>query len=390
MSSSWAGYDLNNVANRYQQMFITNYLDISGRLLVNSGDVSFNNGNLYVAKNVGIGMVANSGYELDVAGDVRNNGNLFVGLDTSLNGNLFVGLDTSLNGNLVIGKDLTIKGRLNVQNFTNANITNTTVSNYELIVSEDLSLNGRLVASNDITVNDITIGKGGGDITTNTAIGQNALVNNSTGGNNVAIGYQAGSAGTANTTGSNNTFVGYQARANANNYSNSTALGAGAEIKASNQVVLGTTTERVIIPNQINFSYTSNPTLAVGSIGYTYSSTISSITIANNTQGLLSTISSVPIGVYLVQYLTTYYDVVGNATNTRIKTFAGITSFGTEIASNNVEHFTVNDYISATLSVVYTNTAVSNFQLNAALNGASTSIKSYISEGGYFRATRIA
>ncbi len=29
MSSSWAGYDLSIVANRYQQMFITNYLDIS-------------------------------------------------------------------------------------------------------------------------------------------------------------------------------------------------------------------------------------------------------------------------------------------------------------------------------------------------------------------------
>ena len=224
----------------------------------------------------------------------------------------------------------------------------------------------------------------------NTAVGSGSLDLLTTGTNNVALGYQAGYAGTPITTGSNNTFIGYQAQANANNYSNSTALGAGAIITASNQVVLGTTTERVIIPNQINFSYTSNPTLAVGSIGYTYSSTISSITISNNSQGLLSTISSVPIGVYLVQYLTTYYDVVGTATNTRIKTFAGITSFGKEIANNNVVYFTSNDYISATLSVVYTNTAVSNFQLNGALNGSSTSIKSYISEGGYFRATRIA
>ena len=162
---SWAGYNTSIAANRYKQMFITNYLDISGDLLVNSGDVSFNNGNLYVTGNVGIGMVANSGYELDVAGDVRNNGNLFVMRDMSLNGNLtmgsdmtinkrlftvgdaslnanlFVALDTSLNGNLRVGKDLTILGRLNVQNYTNTNIINTTVNNYQLIVSEDLSLN---------------------------------------------------------------------------------------------------------------------------------------------------------------------------------------------------------------------------------------------------------
>jgi len=224
----------------------------------------------------------------------------------------------------------------------------------------------------------------------NVAVGFEALSSNTSGSRNTAIGYRTGKVGTANTTGTNNTFVGYGAKTNGSGYTNSTALGSDAEITASNQIVLGTTTETVVIPNQINFSYTSNPTLAVGSIGYTYSSSISSITVLNNSSGLLSTISSVPIGVYLVQYLTTYYDVVGTANNTRIKTFAGITSFGTQIASNNVVYFTANDYISATLSVVYTNTAVSNFQLNCAVNGSATSIKSYISEGGYFRATRIA
>ena len=311
---SWDGYNLSIVANRYQQMFITNYLDISGRLLVNSGDVSFNNGNLYVAGNVGIGMVANSGYELDVSGDVRNNGKLFVAYDASLNsrlvvgsdvtvnkrlftvgdsslngklfvaydaslnsrlvvgsdvtvnkrlftvgdvsfnnGNLFVGLDTSLNGNLVIGKDLTIKGRLNVQNYTNNNIINTTVNNYQLIVSEDLSLNGRLVASSDITVNKITVGRGGGDLSTNTVLGISALASNTTGANNTALGANAGTAGTANLTGSNNTYVGYNAKANGSAYTQSTALGANAIITASNQVVLGTTTETVVIPRITRF-----------------------------------------------------------------------------------------------------------------------------------------
>jgi hypothetical protein len=61
--------------------------------------------------------------------------------------------ETSLDGNVVIGKDLTINGRLNVQNYTNQNIINTTTTNYQLIVSEDLSLNGRLVVSGDISMN---------------------------------------------------------------------------------------------------------------------------------------------------------------------------------------------------------------------------------------------
>jgi hypothetical protein len=306
-----------------------------------------------------------------------------------------------------------------------------------LVVSNNLTTNNTatlnsLTVSNDATINSLTLGKGTINHTPsyNTALGVSALLNNSTsalfptfGNNNTAIGYFSlksnttgnnntavgsnsltastgnntshntalgSNAGSDNISGSSNTFVGSSTSNSGGAYTNSTALGYNATITASNQVVLGTTTEMVIIPNQINFNYTSNPTLAVGSIGYTYTSTISSITISNNSQGLLSTISSVPIGVYLVQYLTTYYDVVGTATNTRIKTFAGITSFGNQIASNNVVYFTANDYISATLSVVYTNTAVSNFQLNGALNGSATSIKSYISEGGYFRATRIA
>jgi hypothetical protein len=111
----------------------------------------------------------------------------------------------------------------------------------------DISLNGNL------TVNSINIGRGGGMVATNTAVGASAIGSNTTGANNTALGYQAGYAGTANTLGSNNTYIGYQAQANANNYSNSTAIGAGAVITGNNQVVLGTTTETVIIPRRIRY-----------------------------------------------------------------------------------------------------------------------------------------
>ncbi|NDB82431.1 MAG: tail fiber domain-containing protein, partial [Alphaproteobacteria bacterium] len=67
--------------------------------------------------------------------------------------NLFVANDISCNGNIYVGKDITIIGRLNVQNYTNQNIINTTTTNYQLIVSEDISLNGRLCVSSDTSLN---------------------------------------------------------------------------------------------------------------------------------------------------------------------------------------------------------------------------------------------
>jgi len=66
--------------------------------------------------------------------------------------------------------------------------------------------------SNDLTANGITIGRGGGNIFTNTGVGLNALFSNTTGSLNTAFGYQSGygSGGTnANTTGLNNIFIGY-------------------------------------------------------------------------------------------------------------------------------------------------------------------------------------
>ena len=84
----------------------------------------------------------------------------------------------------------------------------------------------------------------------NTAVGSFALRDNATGQCNTAVGAQAGYQ--TNTTGSNNTYLGYNANANANNLSNSTAIGASATITASNQIVLGTATESVKIPGSLS------------------------------------------------------------------------------------------------------------------------------------------
>lgn len=72
----------------------------------------------------------------------------------------------------------------------------------------------------------------------NTAIGHSALLANTSGIWNTALGANAGD---TNTTGGGNTFIGFNADADANNYTNGTALGSGAVLTASNRIVLGNT-----------------------------------------------------------------------------------------------------------------------------------------------------
>ena len=73
----------------------------------------------------------------------------------------------------------------------------------------------------DTLINGLTVGKGGGNIASNTAIGGGALGSNTTGSDNVAVGKFALS---SNTTAQNNTAIGQSALVN-NNGNNNTACG---------------------------------------------------------------------------------------------------------------------------------------------------------------------
>ena len=86
------------------------------------------------------------------------------------------------------------------------------VGNTEILKLEQANLAATFAG--DLTVNGITVGKGGGAVATNTAIGVSALQSNTTGGNNTANGMNALR---ANTTGSYNTANGEAAL-----YSNTT------------------------------------------------------------------------------------------------------------------------------------------------------------------------
>lgn len=76
--------------------------------------------------------------------------------------------------------------------------------------------------ASDLTINGVTVGKGGGAVSTNTAVGASALTTNSSGANNTAVGYQAGY---SNTTGAANSFFGYTAAYSSTTGYSNTALG---------------------------------------------------------------------------------------------------------------------------------------------------------------------
>ena len=100
-----------------------------------------------------------------------------------------------------------------------------------------LPLTGGSVSA-DITVNGLTVGRGAGAVSTNTAMGASALAANTSGASNTSLGYQALQ---SNTTASNNTAVGYQA-----GYTNSVGTGnvylgqqAGYTATGNNNVMVG-------------------------------------------------------------------------------------------------------------------------------------------------------
>jgi len=197
------------------------------------------------------------GYNLSVSGAATMSSSLMVSGKTTLSD------DVSMNANVDISGNLVIKGNLSVFQTKETETINTTVNDYTLIVTEDISLNGTLISSKDISVNSITVGRGSGDISTNSVFGYQALYENTTGDDNTANGYLSlfeNTTGYENTaignysginctTGRSNTFIGNDSGfSSTTNYNYSTALGRGARITASNQIMLGRSTETVKIP----------------------------------------------------------------------------------------------------------------------------------------------
>jgi len=99
------------------------------------------------------------------------------------------------------------------------------------------SLPGQNTASGDLALSNNTTGTG------NSAYGYQALFGNTTGFGNTASGYQALQ---TNATGFNNTAIGAGADVSAGDITNATAIGAGAIVDASNRIRLGNSSVTII------------------------------------------------------------------------------------------------------------------------------------------------
>jgi hypothetical protein len=89
-------------------------------------------------------------------------------------------------------------------------------------ISGDTGISPVTASGTSASVDGMTVGRGGGEVSTNTAVGASALVANTTGSLNTAIGYQALD---ANTTGLTNTAVGENALGANTTSNDNTAVG---------------------------------------------------------------------------------------------------------------------------------------------------------------------
>jgi hypothetical protein len=180
--------------------------------------------------------------------------------------------------------------------------------------------------SSPVKIQTLTLGSGGGAISTNTVFGKDALLANTTGVNNTAIGFESlisnttGPSNTAiginasrqNTTGGANVAIGINALMNNLTGANNTAVGAGALVNAT-----GNNNSAFGLNSLLNFSSGSNVTAYGVNSGRFAGAATTTMTSANNsiylgylTRGLNATGSTneVVIG----------NDVVGLGSNTTV------------------------------------------------------------------------
>jgi len=296
--------------------------------LANDGDALF-------AGDVGIGT-ANPTRPLDVSTSTNR---VAIFRSTTATANIEL-KDSSTTTTLAIGKtgdDLSLYSddikRLAVLSGGNVLIGGTLPSAPNITLAND----GAITAAEDATINTLTVGRGSGNITSNTVVGNAAFADNTTGNNNTAIGRLAlrfntignnnaangvsalqlnteGNANTAmgrqaltaNTTGTNNTGIGYRAL-----YSNITgirnaALGdkSGYYIEGSDNTILGAyqgTTADSTLSNTVIISAGQTERMRIDSTGsLLFGGTLPSspnITLANDGAITAGTYNTLTVGL---------------------------------------------------------------------------------------------
>ena len=208
-SNLW-GFGSDYLANGSQNFWIYDYVASQPRLLIDSYG------------SVGIGMTSPS-QKLDVAGNINLNTNGTAALFSTYKGastdgfNIFIGgggQSSQYNGSN------SYTGSYNTSDGINALKANTT------------GYYNSAQGVNALQAN--TTGY------YNSAQGDAALYSNTTGYHNSAVGFEAGyNDSVPLQTMTNSTFIGYLANSSVDGITNSTAIGNGAQVTASNQVVIG-------------------------------------------------------------------------------------------------------------------------------------------------------
>jgi hypothetical protein len=163
------------------------------------------------------------------------------GFTLDVSGNLRTTMDASINS-ITVGRG-------------SGNDSSNTAVGYQTLQVNTVGFGGLGIENTAVGYQALTNNEGG---SSNTAVGYQALTNNKLGESQTAVGYQAltnsksnltsafgAYAGYLDISGNRNTFIGYQADVSNNGvtpygiYNNSTALGYNATIDASNQIVLG-------------------------------------------------------------------------------------------------------------------------------------------------------
>ena len=260
------------------------------------------------------------------------------------------------------GSDLSFKSGGYAARGSETLTTKVTFTNTGNVGIGTTSPTAKLQVAGDALINTLTVGLGAGSIATNTAVGNNALVANTTGANNTSVGYNALM---RNSTGGSNTAIGYAAGyyyngTTGNNLtpSNSVYIGNGTSPLAdaqTNQIVIGDSAIGAG-SNTVTLGNTSIVTTVLrGNVTATAGSLALKIptTVATSTYTMTSTDSTLIFtgGACTVTLLAaaTYPGRIINITNAAAGTIISATSnvvpggsvtAGTALLSNAPGHFT--------------------------------------------------
>ena len=241
---------------------------------------------------------------------------------------------------------------------TTLTLTAADASNPGLISTGAQTIAGAKTFNSDLVVNGMTVGKGGGNVANNTALGFNALtanvssgtpgINNTamgynalsantTGGNNVAIGNSAGS---VNVGGSNNVFIGNNANAAAGlvNNANAIAIGSNAIVDAANKIQLGdqnitaVNTSGIITAAGFTGPLTGNATTATTAGNITATSNTTLTSLAN-----LATVGTITSGTWSGSTIDIAKGGTGATTPAAARTNLGLGTLATNSSISNAD-----------------------------------------------------